>query len=200
LSVYRDTGAAVLGIPRGGVPVGLTVAAALRSPFDIAVVRKIPIPDEPEAGYGAVTEDGDIVLNENITRYLGLTAREIESQADDVREEIARRARVLRKKLARINLKGKMVILVDDGLASGYTMLAAVESARKRKAGHVVIAVPVASGGAYEMVKPKVDDIIAIEIAYTQWFAVASFYRHWHDLTDEEVLEYIEKWRAETRK
>ena len=93
-------------------------------------------------------------------------------------------------------VEGKTAIVVDDGLASGYTMIAAIKSAQRCKAAEVVVAVPVASGTAYDLVRPLVDELVCLVIARTYGFAVASFYRHWSDLTDEEVIKYLKNWRA----
>jgi predicted phosphoribosyltransferase len=101
-----------------------------------------------------------------------------------------------RQKLAPNLVKGKIAIVIDDGLASGYTMIAAINSLKQRKASRVIVAVPVASGSAFDLVKPQVDDIIAVRISRTGWFAVASYYQDWYDLTDEDVLHYLDKWRA----
>ncbi|MBE3088526.1 MAG: phosphoribosyltransferase [Chloroflexi bacterium] len=156
LTGYKGSQTVVLAIPRGGVPVAVEVAVKLEASLDMIFVRKIPIPDEPEAGYGAVAEDGATILNRPMVRDLRLTASEIEEQAENVRAEIKRRSRAFREKLLPVSLVGKTVIIIDDGLASGYTMLAAVKSARQQQAAEVVVAVPAASMDGYELVKPGV--------------------------------------------
>lgn len=200
LTGYKGSQTVVLAIPRGGVPVAVEVAVKLEASLDMIFVRKIPIPDEPEAGYGAVAEDGATILNRPMVRDLRLTASEIEEQAENVRAEIKRRNRAFREKLLPVSLVGKTVIIIDDGLASGYTMLAAVKSARQQQAAEVVVAVPAASMDGYELVKPGVSELVALVIARTSWFAVASFYSQWHDLTDAEVFNHLEdfKKRIET--
>jgi putative phosphoribosyl transferase len=177
------------------VPVAIEVADRLSVPLDIVIPRKIPIPFNPEAGYGAVSEEGILVLNEPLVKQLGLTRRQIESQAEEVRVEIARRIAVYRRKLKAHSVEGKTAIIIDDGLASGFTMAAAIKSMQQRKAARVTVAVPVASGSAYDLVKPLADELVCLIVARISRFAVASFYRCWHDLTDEEVLEYLEAWR-----
>ncbi len=198
LPEYREEDVVVFAIPRGGVPVAIEIEAKLKSSLDIIIVRKIPIPYEPEAGYGAVTEDGSLVLNESLVKQLGLTQLEIEKQAEAVRLEIMRRGMLYRAKLSPSPVKGKTAIVIDDGLASGYTMLAAIKSLRRRKAAKINIAVPVASGSAYDLVRPEVDNLFCLIIARTNYFAVASFYQHWHDLNDEEVINFLEKWLAKS--
>jgi putative phosphoribosyl transferase len=188
---YANRDAVVLAVPRGGVPVGIEVARRLKAKFDVIIPRKIPIPWNPEAGFGAVTEDGTIVLNQRMVRSLGLTRQEIEKAAEDVRQEVIRRAREFRGDRSAPEIFGRPVILVDDGLASGYTMLAAIESVRKHEPSEVVVAVPVASGGAARLVRPKADDLVAILVSERLPFAVASFYWHWSDLTDEEVMVFL---------
>ncbi len=192
LEEHREGEAVVLGVPRGGVPVGVEVAGELNIPLDVIVTRKITVPGNPEAGYGAVAEDGTVVLNEPLVARLRLTEGQIERQADEVRAEIARRAAVLRERGAPSPVEGKTAILVDDGLASGVTMLAAAKSTRLRHASAVVVAVPVASGSAYDLIRGVVDDVVCLVVARTYSFAVAGFYRNWHDLTDEEVIGWLE--------
>jgi len=194
LSSHQEKDAVVYAIPSGGIPVAMEVAYALRSPLDIIIVRKIPIPSDPEAGYGAVTEDGSLVLNQPLVKRLRLIASEIEKQADAVHREIFRRSMLYRKKLLPSPVKGKPAIIIDDGLASGYTMLAAIKSLRHRQVSEVTVAVPVASGSAYDLVLPEVDYLTCLVVSRASFFAVASFYQHWHDLKDLEVIDLLESW------
>ena len=192
LKHYQGSDVLVFAIPRGGIPVAVEVAKKLGSKLDIIVPRKIPIPDNPEAGYGAVTEDGVIVLNEPLVRELQLTKLQIEHQAEEIRAEIRRRHSVFRVKLMPSSVEGKTAIIVDDGLASGYTMMAAIRSIRQQGAIKVVAAAPVASSSAWELIKTAADEVVCPVVSYHYPFAVAGFYRHWHDLTDEEVLDDLE--------
>ena len=192
---YSNTASVVLAIPRGGVPVAVEVAGKLGTSLDIIVPRKITIPYNPEAGYGAVTEDGSIVLNQPLVKQLGLTEFQIQAQAHAVQAEIQRRINVFRTVFPVSRLEGKTAIIIDDGLASGFTMLAAVKSARRRKANKIVVAVPVASSNAYDLVKPEADEIECLIVANSYPFAVASYYRNWYDLDDEEVLNYLKEWQ-----
>lgn len=189
---YAGKGAVVLAIPRGGVPVGLEIARVIGARFDIIVVRKMPIPWNPEAGFGAVTADGTTVLNESMLRGLRMTQEQIRCAAEEVRAEVVRRMRLYRGGSMELpDLEGRPVILVDDGLASGYTMMAAIQSLEKHKPSEVLVAVPVASSGACRLVKPKVDGFVALTVSERLPFAVADFYRNWSDLTDEQVLSYL---------
>jgi putative phosphoribosyl transferase len=195
LGQYKSGDAVVYAIPRGGIPVAVEVAKRLGSALDVIVARKIPIPHNTEAGYGAVTEDGAIVLNEPLAERLGLTRQQIERHADEVRVEIRRRQAAYRAELRPSSVEGKVAIIVDDGLASGYTMMAAIISIRRQGAAKVVAAAPVASSSAWELLKSAADEIVCPIVSYHYPFAVASFYRHWHDLTDEEVISDLAGFR-----
>jgi putative phosphoribosyl transferase len=195
LSTYRGKSIVVYAIPRGGIPVAIEIATLLNADLDIVIVRKIPIPQQPEAGYGAVTEDGTLVLNKPLMKRLGLNKSQADQQAATVRGEIMRRSMLYRRKITPSPVKGKVAIITDDGLASGYTMLAAIQSLRNRKASEVVAAVPVASESAYNLIKPEVDNLVCLKISRAEWFAVASYYKDWYDLNDEDVFRYLDAWR-----
>jgi len=194
LKPYGSEEMIVLAVPRGGVPISVEVAKALKSPLDIVVTRKIPIPSNPEAGYGAVAEDGTIFLNESLVNRLGLSHRQIEYQAEQVVAEIRRRAELFRGDIPASSLMNKYAVIIDDGLASGFTMVAAIKSVQRQRAARIVVASPVASGNAYSMIKPLCDAIVCIRIDHSYPFAVASFYANWYDLTDDEVSEYLSMW------
>ena len=196
LRAYQSAETVVLAVPRGGVPVAVEVAQSLNAPLDVVVTRKIPIPQNPEAGYGAVAEDGSIFLNDVLVSQLGLSQRQIGFQAEEVLAEIKRRSALYRSKLPRVSLADKTAIVIDDGLASGFTMVAAVKSVGRQKAARIVVASPAASGNAYELVKPMCDALVCIVVSHSYPFAVASFYHHWHDLTDEEISNYLRSWHA----
>ncbi len=191
LAPYRDSQPLVLAIPRGGVPVGYSAAKALDADFDIAITRKIPIPWEPEAGFGAVGPDGEPVLNDYLVAQLGFSKREIESLAREVQKEVLRRERALRLGRPPQVIKDRVTILVDDGLASGFTMIAALKWTRKAHPRELAVAVPCSSDIALEAVRPWADTVVALEVSRDSFFAVASFYERWWDLTDEEVLGYM---------
>ena len=191
LTEYRGRGAVVLGIPRGGVAVGVPIAEALDAELDVIVLRKIPIPWEPEAGFGAVTAEGDIILNEAMVRRLGLSREEIQRQAERVRAEVERRARAYRGDRPFPNLGGRPVIVVDDGLATGYTMIAALRSARLRGAEQLVCAAPVSPADSLEGVRPYADRVVCPLVTTEYPFAVASFYERFPDMSDDEVGELL---------
>lgn len=188
---YREENLIVLAIPAGGVPVGYMVAKELAVPMDVAVVRKAQIPWNTEAGFGAVTWDGETIVNEPLVEQLGLTREEIEESISKTKRIIQERLRKFRGDNPIPQLMDKVVILVDDGLASGFTMLAAVRSARKKRPKKIVVAVPTASLGAVELLVPEVDEIACLNIRSGSSFAVADAYEKWYDLTDEEVLSIL---------
>jgi len=184
----------VLAIPRGGVPVGCIVAKELQAEFDLIIVRKTPIPWNPEAGFGAVTPDGNFILNENMVKYLRLELNEIKKVAKRVLDEIKRREQMFLRNRKRVNLTNKNIILVDDGLATGFTMLAAVKFLGN-KPRKIVIAVPTASRSAISMLSKHVHAIYCLNIrGEIPYFAVADAYVHWRDLTDNDVIEYLRKY------
>ena len=145
LQEYRGNETAVFAIPHGGVPVSVEVAKGLGAYLDMVVPRKITIPDDPEAGYGAVTEDGTIVLNFSLVKRLGLTEKQIQYQAEEVRAEIRRRTGLYHRKLQTPQVTVKPALIVDDGLASGYTSQAAVKYKRQRNIPCIVVALPASS-------------------------------------------------------
>lgn len=183
----------LLVVPAGGVPVGYVVAKELGVQIDVIVVRKVQIPWNTEAGFGALTWDGETVLNEYLVRRLGLTDELIKESVSETRRIIQQRIMKFRGNKPAPELGGKVAILVDDGLASGFTMLAAARSVRKRKPEKIVVAVPTASLGAIELLAQDVDEIVCLNIRSGPTFAVADAYKKWYDLTDEEVVEILEK-------
>jgi putative phosphoribosyl transferase len=181
----------VLAIPAGGLPIGIEVAKALDAPFSVAIVRKIRIPGTTESGFGAVTWEGKVLINEHLRSALGLTDTEVEQAVaatmDNVTERVARFAG--RNPVP--EMTGKTVILTDDGLASGFTMLAAVQGIRFHTPARILVAVPTASLSSAELVAREADLVICMNIRSGHSFAVADAYREWHDLTDQEVLEEL---------
>lgn len=190
---YRDDPeVVVLAIPMGGVPVAREIQVQLKCPMDLAIVRKIQIPGNTEAGFGAITGEGDIILNEPLMAQLELTEEQVAQQWAKVREELTQRNRRLRGERAMPELTGKTVILVDDGLASGYTMKAALFMVKKRKAGKTVVAVPTSPKRTIDALADGPDEIYCANIRETYAFAVAETYENWHDLSEEEVLAMLE--------
>lgn len=177
----------VLAVPAGGVPVGIQVRDMLGLSFDLIIVRKLKIPGNPEAGFGAMTLDGTIFLNESLLAVLRLRDSQIEAEKARVRSELENRNARFRGGRPFPDLAGKRVILVDDGLASGFTMLAAVDMVKKAGASETVVAVPTAPLRTIEHISAEADTIFCPNIRTAYSFAVAEAYRHWHDLDEKEV-------------
>ncbi|MFQ6077458.1 MAG: phosphoribosyltransferase [Candidatus Bathyarchaeia archaeon] len=196
LRAYRGLDVIVLAIPSGGVPVGYAVAKGLDAPLDLMTVRKIQIPFNPEAGFGAVTVDGTAILNEPLVRHLNLSPEQVEIQISKAMRAIERRHRRFCGERPPPRLEGRTAIIVDDGVASGYTMLAAVASARKLNPAKIVVAVPTAPVDSLRGVAPRVDELYCLNVRDGFYFAVADAYLKWYDLGDEEVLAYLDKARA----
>jgi putative phosphoribosyl transferase len=187
-----DPDAIVLGLPRGGVPVGAPVADRLGCALDTIIVRKLPIPASPEMGFGAITLGGGLQINEEAVRRFAISQKELEAITDEVRDELKRRARLYRGTDELPPVTGRAVYLVDDGLATGFTALAATQALQDQKPRSITIAVPVSPIDSVERVRPHVDSTYALRVKTTPSFAVASFYQQFPDLSDEEVREYLD--------
>lgn len=187
----KNSNAIVLAVPSGGVPVAKEIATALNLPLDLMMVRKMQIPYNPEAGFGAMNLDGEVILNEEMLNQLALSEEEIKEQEEKTKEVIKKRERIFRKGKLFPSLKDKVAILVDDGLASGYTMLAAIRFVKRRAPGKIVVAVPTASKSTVDFILPEVDELVCLNVRHGMFFAVADAYKNWYDLSDEEVLSII---------
>lgn len=185
-------GFVVLGIPRGGTAVGYPVAKALPA-LEPITVRKLPIPWNDQVGFGAVTINKEIILNEELLSREYIPEDDRKKIINDVYKEVLRRDKLYRGDRPFPELKNKHVIIVDDGLATGYTMLAAIRFAREKEAGLIMAAVPVAHYNSYHMVRQHVDDILCLHIDQHLSFAVASFYSEFPDMEDREVINILKK-------
>ena len=193
-SNYReDQDAMVLAIPAGGVPVSLEISKKLKVPFDLIIVRKIPIPDNPEAGFGAVTIEGSIFLNHKLLAHLGLRPSQVENQIASVKEDLKKRNVLFRDGKPLPDLLAHTVILVDDSLASGYTMIASIDSVRNKGAKKIVVAIPTAPLSSIKRILSLVNEIYCANIRETPYFAVADAYKIWYDFNHEDVLSLLKK-------
>ena len=199
LATYKDQSAVVLAIPNGGVLVGLGVALALNADFNVIISRKIPLPLSPEGGFGAVTDDGTTILNEDMVRRFNLSQQQINYQVSRVRADIRQRSLLYHGKKPPSLVKGRTVLIVDDGLASGYTMMAAVESVRYRQPNEIIVAVPVASAAALPKVEKVANRVVSCVAGFDPEFYVSDFYRYWHDPSDNEVLQCFKEWGLRRR-
>ncbi|MEF8889044.1 MAG: phosphoribosyltransferase family protein [Desulfohalobiaceae bacterium] len=182
----------VLAIPSGGVPVGKIISYRLNLAFDLILVRKVQIPWNPEAGFGAVAYRGQTLLNQKLVDSLGLSEEEIREQIEATRWELEERNTEFRGGSGSTDLAGKTAILVDDGLASGYTVLAAMETLREQGVGKLVLALPTAPLHSLESVAPQADMVYVVQIKERGAFAVAEAYRNWRDLSRQEVMDMLQ--------
>ena len=188
------TDVVVLGLPRGGVPVAREVAHRLHAPLDVLLVRKLGVPGHRELAMGAIAAGDVRVLNRDVIDEFGVTPAAIDAVTSAQRAELARRAQRYRDGRARVDLRGKTVILVDDGLATGATMRAAIHGVRAHDPARLVVAVPIASADVCEMLQPSVDDLICLETpAY--FLSVGAWYRDFDQTTDREVQAALQASR-----
>ncbi len=195
LTQYEGTDALILGIPAGGVPVAAEMAKALAMPLDIIIVRKFQIPFNPEAGFGAMGPDGEVILNEELLSQLALTEEAIRVQVRKTGEVIRKRDRLFRDGRPFPSCRGRTVIVVDDGLASGYTMLAALKYIKRKMPSRLIAAVPTGPERTINKILGETDEVICLNVRSGYSFAVADAYRNWHDLTDEDVLAILKDER-----
>jgi len=191
LGRYRGGDVLVLAIPRGGVAVGYEVARRLGAEFSLIVSRKLPFPDNPESGFGAIAEDGSTYINPAAADWVD--PEEAERIAGEQKREIGRRIEALRGGKPLPPIRGRTVILVDDGIAMGSTMRASVMLCRRAEAGRLVVAAPVAGPDTAAVMARLADEAVILETP--RFFrAVAQVYRNWYDLDDDEVVEIMKRW------
>jgi putative phosphoribosyl transferase len=191
LADHGETSGLVLAVPAGGVPVALSLARRLVLPCDFLIISKITPRWNTEIGYGAVAFDGSVRLNEHLLPALRLTEDEIQADIRRTRAKVARRVQQLRRSRALPALNGDTAILVDDGLASGFTMEVGVSAARQTGAGRVTVAVPTAHDEAVRRAAGLADAVYCANIRQGQPFAVADAYEEWSDIDDEELQTLI---------
>ena len=191
LTKYRDrSDVVVLGLPRGGVTVAHEIATALHCQLDILIVRKIGFPGNPEFAVGAVSETGTVILNEGIVSAYGVSRDYLERETVRQQEEIARRTTLYRGGKGVPPLAGKTVILVDDGVATGATVKAAIATLKEERLAKLVVALPVASQHAEQEIAPTVDEWVC-PYAPAIFGAVGNFYRDFSQVEDEEVVAML---------
>lgn len=187
--------AIVLGLPRGGVPVAFEVAQELSLPLDILVVRKLGVPGQEELAMGAIASGGTVVINRAVVHELGISAETIEEVAEQEKLEIERRERAYRDDRSPLRIEGRIAILIDDGLATGSSMIAAARSL-KPLAQRVVVAVPVAAESTCEQLRSEVDEVICATTP-EPFFAVGTFYRNFEQTSDEQVRALLSRARSD---
>ncbi len=192
LSEYKDKNTIVLAIPRGGVVVAYEVAKALNAPLDLIIPRKIGAPSQPELAIGAVTEDGTTILNQDIIQYLRVPDDYIKTEVKRQVEEIKRRIQRYLGDKPRLSIEGKVVILIDDGVATGATTRAAIASIRKRKPASIVLAIPVGPPDTVKELREDADKVICL-MTPEPFFAIGQFYENFEQTSDEEVIQILNK-------
>ncbi len=186
----------VLALARGGVPVGFEIAAGLGAPLDIVLVRKIGVPWQPELALGAVVDGADpqVLINEDLAAELAIDRSYITSEAARQLEEIERRRKIYLGDSPPVQLAGRTVIIVDDGIATGSTVRAALRAVRKAGAGTIVLAVPVAPEDTLQQLRAEVDQIVCLDTP-NPFFAVGAHYSEFPQLADTDVVELLEQRR-----
>lgn len=196
LREYRGTEAVVLGIPRGGVVVAEEIARALDLPLDVTVSRKIGAPETPELAIGAVAADGTVYTDSRLEAYLpGLNQEYLQRVVAREVAEIERRLKAYRGDRPPVDLTGKNVLVVDDGIATGSTMLVTLRSLRGKQAKEIVLAVPVAPPSAIERLRPEADRVVVLEQPEL-FYAVGEWYRDFTQVSDEEVIALLAQAHA----
>ena len=193
LNRYTGTRAILFAVPSGGVPVAAVMAGRLRLRLEVAVVSKITMPWNTEAGYGAVAFDGSVLLNRGVLSRIGLTKEQIEEGRRSTLEKVERRLRIFRGERPLPDLEATTAILVDDGLASGFTMLAAIGALRGIGGRDVIVAVPTASAIAVELVAPAVESLYCANFRGGSSFAVAAAYKKWEDVEEEDAVSLFKR-------
>ena len=181
----------VLALPRGGTPVAYEVAKALHAPLDVLVVRKLGVPWNPEFAMGAIASGGERLIDEMLVRELGISTRDVEEVASNEAYELERRERVYRGGRPAPDLRGRTVILVDDGLATGSIMRVAVRAVRRQSPARVVVAAPVAAPEACELLRGEADEVVCAEMP-DPFLGVGRWYLDFSQTSDEEVCRLLD--------
>jgi predicted phosphoribosyltransferase len=194
---YRDTQALVLGIPAGGVPVAAMLAERMDWPLDVAVVSKITLPWNTEVGFGAVAFDGTVEINGHMVDRVNVSREEIESETAVTRDKVSQRLELFRGDRPLPDLSGRVSVLVDDGLASGFTLRVAATALRNCGAEEIWIAVPTAHAESIMAVRTLAEKVFCPNVREGYPYAVADAYRNWCDIDPEEAMEPLRKHRGE---
>jgi putative phosphoribosyl transferase len=192
-----DKNAIVFAVPRGGVLVGFEVADALNIPLDVIITKKIGAPENPELAIGAVAEDGTYLLDDNVVKMLGVPQSYIEAEVQRKKNEIKRRLKTYRGDVPNSEIAGRQVILVDDGVATGSTLKAALRSLQKRGAKTVTVAVPVGPVDTIHELKREADKVVCLSTP-DPFYAIGEFYEDFEQTTDEEVIDLLQLSRKKT--
>ncbi|MDD2572921.1 MAG: phosphoribosyltransferase [Bacillota bacterium] len=192
LKEYRGEGVVILAVPRGGALVANAIREELKCEWDLIIPKKLGAPFNREIAIGAVTQDGTLLLDEEMVMYLNVSKEYIEREKKAQINEIKRRMKLYMGDRSPVSIKGKRVILVDDGIATGFTIKAAIKSIQKSGASEIIIAVPVAPDDVVEGLLEIVDSVVCLESPYP-FYAVGMFYEDFHQTSDKEVMELFNR-------
>ena len=200
LAIYKDQKPVILALPRGGVPVAAEVATALNAPLDLILVRKIGVPFQTELAMGAVVDGGApiIVRNEDVIRLAGVDESDFKAVCDSELAEIERRRYLYLGKRDRVDVKGRVTIVIDDGIATGATTRAALRATRMRDPKKLILAVPVAPTDTIAAMRDEVDEIVCLE-DYEVFGAIGFYYSDFRQVSDDEVIETLKRFPAQKR-
>ncbi len=198
---YKDHEPVILALPRGGVPVAAEVAAALKAPLDLILVRKVGVPFQPELAMGAVVDGGTplIVRNEDVISITGIDEFEFKAVCDAELAEIERRRRRYIGNRERVEVSGRTAIVIDDGVATGATTRAALRATRMRNPKRLVLAVPVAPMDSIAALRGEADDVVCLE-DHEFFGAIGAYYANFRQVSDEEVIEILKQFPVPKRK
>lgn len=196
LEEFRSSHAMVMGIPAGGIAVAVEIARELHLPLEIAVVSKITLPWNSEAGYGAVAFDGTVILNEELLSRLNLNDQEIQTGIKKTEQKVSRRVTMFRGYRPFPDFK-RPIILVDDGLASGFTLRVAIKALRRNGVTNLILAVPTAHSESVQMILEEVEAIYCPNLRSGLSFAVADAYERWSDLDEHEVIRILQGFKSD---
>lgn len=182
----------VLGIPRGGVPVAFEVATRLHAPLDVFLLRKLGVPGQEELAFGAIASGGVRFLDREIIEAVGISGEEIERVTSAEREELQRREQILRGGRPALDVRGKTVIVVDDGIATGSSISAGIKALRRLQPSRLVVAVPVAPNRTCDRLKTEVDEVVCLQTPLS-FRAIGQFYEDFSQVPDKEVMELLKR-------
>lgn len=194
--LHDSENAIVLALPRGGVPVAKEIASALHVPMDLILVRKVGVPDHEELAMGAIANNGIVIWNEQVLRKISTSSHDIDNAVQKERSELQRREQVYRGGRPAPELENRCVILVDDGLATGATMRAAIDAVRLQQPSRIIVAVPVAPPDTVELLRESADEVICL-VTPEPFYGVAEWYLDFPQLTDADVCELLEAAQKE---
>lgn len=184
----------LLAIPRGGIQVAQAVAKEFELPVDVIIAKKLPLPMSPEVAFGAMTEDEIDILNEEMMQVYGISSEKLKEIAQKINTEIKHRIEIYGRYDENM-IKDSDVVIIDDGVATGSSLVAAIKKVKSLNPRNLIVAVPVSTKSAYEAISKMVDKFISLIVDDSPYFAVSKFYKNWSDLSEDEILKVLAKYR-----